>query len=181
MGTFRNRLFSKEEYVQLFLVVLFPVNVWAIIVFMKRLPAIILLMSTVQLLSVLAYILVFALLESVLIFGFIFLTSLIIPKRSLGSRLVPIGTIVILTASVSAALIHLYDTWDIDAIKFDLWASIWALGGLATAGLLIYWAVRNDRLEGLIKSGVERLSVLAMVYLWADILGALMILFRNLV
>lgn len=180
MDIFSARLFSRKEYFQLFLICLLPVNVWAIITFMRRLPTLVLLMSAVHLVGVSAYILAFALLESVIIFGLIFLTSLFLPKSLLGSRLVPIGAIVILIAAISASLVHLYDPWDIEVLKFRSWAGLWALLGMAAAGLLVYGVQRNSKIEDIIKSGVERLSLLSLVYLCADILGVIVILFRNL-
>lgn len=148
---------------------------------MRRLPTLVLLMSTAHLLGVSAYILSFALLESVIIFSFIFVASLFLPKRLMGSKFVPIGTIVILIASISAGLVHLYDTWDIEALKFDLWVGMWSFIGMAAVGLSVYWVNRNNKVEDMIKSGIERLSILSTLYLCADILGVFVILFRNLI
>ena len=181
MDTFRQRLLSSNEYFQLFLICLLPVNIWAIITMMRRLPTLILLMSTANLLSVGAYILAFALLESVFVFGFIFLVSLMIPKRLLGSKFVPIGTIFILIAAISAGIVHLYDIWDFEALELDIWAGMWTLVGILAVGLLGYWVHRDNKVEAFTKSVTERLSILSMVYLCADILGLFVVLFRNLI
>jgi hypothetical protein len=181
LAIFRQRLLSGNEYFQLFLICLLPVNIWGIIILMRRLPTLVLLMSTANLLGLSAYVLAFALLESVIIFGFIFITSLSIPKRFLGSKFVPIGATVILVASIAAALVHLYDAWDIEALEFDLWAAMWILIGIALMVLSGYWVNRSNKLEDITRSAVERLSILAMVYLCADIVGLFVILFRNLI
>jgi hypothetical protein len=181
LGIFRARLFSRGEYLRLFLMCLFPVNVWAIVIYLRRIDAIALLMSTANLLVVTAYVLGFALLESLAVFMALFLVSLIIPRRWLEARLVPVGAAVILMASISAALVHLYDAWDITWVKFDQWTAIWVSFSLIVVGLLVFFIVRYDKIKMVFQSGVDRLSVLSLVYLSADVLGLLVVLVRNLV
>lgn len=179
MYKIKSRFGSKVEYFQLFLVCAFPIHIWAIINFFNSMPSMLLKMNNVQLLGVAAYVFVFALFESLLVFGFLFLISVILPRRYLASRLVPIGSLVVILASISVALIHLYDVWELDSIEFNQWAALWVIFGLSALALTMIWMRRNQRVEAIIRSGAERLSLLSLVYVSVDVLGLLVILFRN--
>jgi hypothetical protein len=175
----QGRLAPQGEYLKLFLVCVFPVHLWALINLANTVPSLLLLMNTRQMISVAAYVLAFALFESLAIFTLLFLASILIPFRYFGTQLVPLGSSVVLIASISAVLIHFHDAWDIEAIKFNQWATLWTVLGLATIGLAVLIVSRHSRIARAIRSGAERVSVLSFAYLTIDILGLLVILARN--
>lgn len=180
MDTFKRRLASKKEYFQLFLVCAFTVHVWAIIDYLQQVPELDLRMNVLQMAGVAAYVLVFALFESLLAFGLLFVVSLMLPARLLKDRILPVGSIFILMVAIPAYLIHLYSIWHIHQLDMKQWVMLWAAVGVLLMGLIIYWMVSNKKVEQAICSGIERLSVLSLVYLTADLAGGLLILFRNL-
>jgi len=100
MGIFRDKWSAKSEYLQLFLVCAFPIHVWAYINLFNDMPAMVLEMGVWRILGVTAYVLVFALLESLLVFGLILLVSFILPERLFGVKFVHVGAIFILTCSI---------------------------------------------------------------------------------
>jgi hypothetical protein len=174
------QLASKEEYFQLFLVCAFPVHLWAILTLMKWASTLILPLDGAQILGVVAYVLVFALLESLFVFGLLFALSLILPQRHFHSQLIPVGSVIIFLASTSAAFIHLYQVWKFEVIPPNLWAGFWVFLGLAAVFPLVHLVKRNQRLETAIRSAVEKLTVLSMIYLVFDFLGVFVLLVRNL-
>jgi hypothetical protein len=180
LGTFKRRLASKKEYFQLFLVCAFTVHVWAIIDFLQQVPELNLRMSIFQMAGVAAYVLVFALFESLLVFGLLFVASLMMPTRLLNDRILPLGSIFILMTAIPAYLIHLYSIWHIHQLDLKQWVILWAGVGIVLMGATIYWMVRNKKVEHTICSGIEKISVLSLVYLTADLAGGLLILFKNL-
>jgi hypothetical protein len=173
-------LASKREYIQLFLVCAFTIHVWAIIDYLQRVPELDLRMNLLQMAGVAAYVLVFALFESLLVFGLLFVASLMLPARLLKGRILPVGSIFILLVAIPAYLIHLYNIWHIEQLDMKQWVILWVAVGVLLMGAMIYWMVRNEKIERAICSGIERLSVLSLVYLTADLAGGLLILFSNL-
>lgn len=180
MDIFKRRLASKSEYFQLFLICAFPIHVWAILNLLYSAPAMALQMNVIQLLSVVAYVGAYALFESLLLFALLFLGSVLLPERFFRAKLIPIGAILVFFVSLSAMLIHLYTSWRIAVIRFPYWVGLWVAFGLAAAALMAGWVSRNRGLEGAIRSGVERLALLSLVYLSIDLLGVVVILARNL-
>jgi hypothetical protein len=180
LDTFKRRLALKNEYFQLFLVCAFTIHVWAIIDYLQQVPEMDLRMNVFQMAGVAAYVLVFALFESLLVFGLLFVASLMMPARLLKDRILPVGSIFILMAAIPAYLIHLYSIWHIHQLDLKQWVILWAAVGIVLVGATIYWMVRNKKVEHTIRSGIEKLSVLSLVYLTADLAGGLLILFRNL-
>jgi hypothetical protein len=138
-------------------------------------------MNAIQLVSVIAYVFVFALFESLIVFGLLFLISLIMPPRLSDTQLLPVGTLIILLASISVVLIHLYEVWEFESIKFGQWAALWVGLGLAGIALTIIWMKGNQRVESVIRSAVERVALLSLVYVSLDGLGLFVILIRNLI
>jgi hypothetical protein len=179
MSILKRRFASKEEYFHLFLVCAFPVHVWAIINLLNSAPSLILEMNSFQIMSVAAYVLVFALFESILLFISLVLVSLLLPAKYLAEKLLPVGTMIVLVASLSVILIHLYENWEPESIEFAQWAIVWIMLGTAAILLSAVWMQRNRRLLDVFRASAERVSILSLVYLTADVLGLFLILIRN--
>jgi len=181
MGIFRDKWSAKSEYLQLFLVCAFPIHVWAYINLFNDMPAMVLEMGVWRILGVTAYVLVFALLESLLVFGLILLVSFILPERLFGVKFVHVGAIFILTCSIFFLLLHLYSQWDIKSLSFQYWIALWALIGLFIFIFSVYWLARNQQVQKRFQSGIENLAVLSLVYISLDLVGMLVIIIRNLI
>ena len=169
----------RDEYTRLFLVVVFPIHIWALINLLDVVPAVVLHLSVFQLIGLAAYILVFALFESLVVFSLLFLASLAIPPRFYASQLVPVGMIWIFCLSLAAAVIHLHEKLKLD-VKLAYWAVLWIFIALAVAGWGTAWAVRSPHLRSWIASVVERLSLLSWFYLGLDGIALVVVLGRNL-
>jgi hypothetical protein len=181
MDTFRNKWSAKSEYFRLFLVCAFPVHVWAYINLLNDMPSMVLEMGVWRILGVAAYVLVFALLESLLVFGLIFLVSFILPERLFGVKFVHVGAIFILICAIFFLLIHLYGQWEIESLKFEYWLALWVLIGLSVFFIAVYWLTGNERVQNLLQSGIESLAVLSLLYISLDMLGLLVIIIRNFI
>lgn len=179
LAVFRNKWSARAEYFRLFLVCSFPVHVWAYINLLNDLPAMQLQMGIWRMLGVAAYVLTFALLESMFIFGLIYITSFILPETLFGVQFLQVASIFILTASIPVIFIHLYDQRKISSFTFPGWVALWVLTGLSIFILGVYWLNRSPRFQARVQSAVGGLVVLSFVYLSLDILGLLVILIRN--
>jgi hypothetical protein len=171
---------SRNEYWQLFLVCVLPIHIWAILVFLRRMPTMLTQLKATEIIGVAAYVLAFALLESLFLFGVLSLADHFLFRKLLNSTPLPVGTIFVFLASATAAVIHLHKDWDIQIVTFSQWSKIWGALGLVSIGLLLGWLKRNPGLKRIIFEGVDRLSLLSMLYLGFDLAGVIVIVLRNL-
>jgi hypothetical protein len=176
----RKKLPDKSEYFKLFLICSFPVHLWAYIDLMHVMPSMVLQMSDWRIVGVAAYVLDFALLESLFVFGVLFLASLLAPGGLFDIKLVQIGSLFVFAASISTVFIHLYRQWHINWLGFTNWVVVWILIGLLLFILGIIGFRRSPRIQNIFQSGIDRLVVLSMIYVSLDLLGLFVILARNI-
>jgi hypothetical protein len=179
LGIFK-RSRSKSEYFRLFLIGAFPVHVWAIVNLLHTFPSLLQEMNALQMISILAYVLTFALFESLFVFALLFLVTWFFPPQISSSTLVSVSAVLIFFASLAVTLVHLYGIWKITAFKFDSWVILWAAAGVLASGLVIFLVAKKPKVEKPILSIVERLSLLSILYVSLDVLGVVIVLFRNL-
>jgi len=181
LGIFKHKWSAKAEYFKLFLVCSIPIHIWAYINLFNDIPAMQLQMSIWRILSVASYVLTFALFESLLIFGLIFLICLLLPERLFGVKLIHLVAIIVITVSILISFIHLYDYWEIDSLSFADWIVSWVLFGLFITITLLFFLTRYKRVQKGFQSVIDRLAILSLVYISLDILGLFVITVRNLI
>lgn len=181
LGIFKYKWSAKAEYFKLFLVCSIPIHIWAYINLFNDIPAMQLQMSIWRILSVASYVLAFALFESLLIFGLIFLICLLLPERLFGVKLIHLVAIIVITVSILISFIHLYDYWEIDSLSFADWIVSWVLFGLFITITLLFFLTRYKRVQKGFQSVIDRLAILSLVYISLDILGLFVITVRNLI
>lgn len=156
-------------------------HVWAYISLLDILPVTLLQMSLWNISGVAAYVLVFALIESVLVFAIFLLVRLILPETLFNLQSIQLLIVFIFTTSLAAIFINLYEKWDIRWLSFSNWIALWSLVSTGSFILAVNRLSRNPRSREILAAAVERLAVLSSVYVSLDILGVLVILIRNLV
>lgn len=180
VARFREKLAFKREFFGLFLLCLLPVNLWELLVFFYRISTMSLILSAWEIAGVIAYLFAFALFEALFVFAVLFAISLLLPKNIIETRLIPMGTVVIILASLAVSLIHLHDPWDVKFINSERWATLWTVAALIIGSAFIFWLLKNERFAGALRTVADRLEVLASFYLGLDILGLGVVLVRNL-
>jgi hypothetical protein len=156
----------------------FPIHVWAIVNTLVIIPAWLLRLSLWELAGAIGYPLVFALLETcVLWIGFVFLAYLL-PGKWLANKFVALSSLLVWLMAIWAALLQFIFgrilLWGLVTVIFGSLLIVFSLG-------LGYWLVqRFARLESGIKRVTQRLSVLTFVYLLFDLLGLVVVVLRNL-
>lgn len=177
MVTFRSRFAPRRDILLLFGACVFPVQVWSIVNVLREVPAWVLRLSLWDLIGVIAYTQAFALLESAIIFLVLILLGAILPGRLFRDRFVAQGSMAVFLTSAWAVAAHYSD----DAIR--LWSAKMFLLGFAVylASVAVFYGLihRHDRLAEAIRSLVERLLVLSLLYVSIDVLSLLIVAFRN--
>jgi hypothetical protein len=179
-----NRTPSRHEIWLVFAVVAFPIHFWAWLNFLREVPGYILHVKVWDILGVLAYTQVYALLESLFVLAALVLLAFITPRRFLRDRFVPQGAILALISALWMIPLH-YQNRIVQALSLQVSGYMIFLGAwlftfiFALFDLSIVFR-RHPRFEAGLFSFADKLTVLAVVYVALDVLSLFLILLRNL-
>ncbi len=177
MGIFKSRRLPPGDLSLAFGAIAFPLHVWAIVNILVIFPAWLLRASLWELVGVVSYPLVDALLESCILWIGLVGLSYVLPKKWLANKF----------AALSSVLVWLLAAWAVLAqFTFDSILQ-WGPGQMLPALLLVvfsfglvYWLVqRYGRLEGWIRRLTQGIAVLTYFYLTFDLLGLAVVIMRN--
>lgn len=177
LATIKERMPPREQNLLVFAVCAFPIFAWSIISALRQIPSWSLQFDLWELLSMFAYTQVFALLESAIIFGLLWLAAVLLPGRILRERLVAKSALVMLAATVWFIYLHLNDNF-IRAREFlplALWAGSLLLA-LTVGFILVH---RSARVRQSIHAIVERLAVLSAIYVAIGVISVVIVAIRN--
>jgi len=179
LATFRSRLPSKEQAVLLFAACVFPVYSWAILRYFRMVPSWDNYLGLWDIVSILAYLFVFALVESLFVFSILALLRVLLPTPIVTQRFV----------SKASAFILVNALW---AVVFDylalsqtilLWNApryvLCALLYLASVGVSWILVHRLVPFAGRIEAFVDRLTVLLYIYIPLSVLSLVVVTVRS--
>jgi hypothetical protein len=172
-----------------FAAVVFPIHIWSIINLLDEVPAWMLRLSLGELIGVIAYTQLFALIESILVAAVLVgirqllvaagrLPKLVGLRRLIAEKYVSLAAVFIFVNSIWAGLIQIYyetlRLWS--AAQFLPWALLFLLSNLLLLGLV----ARFSRADRIVRLLVERLAVLSYLYVALDVVCLFIVLARNL-
>lgn len=173
---------DRSEALQVFSVILFLVFSWAIYMIFYVLPAWLMEMTAVEILTVCAYVFSFALLESLFVLGGMALLSLALPARIFKQKFVPQGSLLTILLGAAAYLIHPRTA---ELIQFRLlYLALTPL--IVLAGIIIltfFLAFLFERLPGLMRAVTalaERMTIFVYIYLPLGVLSLFVVFLRLL-
>lgn len=179
MATFRNRLPPRHDLVPVFATVVFPVFSWSLIWFFQKMPGWQPFLNTWAILSILAYAVGFALLESLIVLALVVVLAAILPARALRVQFTALGSTVVLAATFWTIIFQLIFEpvilyWS--AGEFALWFGL----ALVSILLAVYLVHRSPRAQRMVMALADRLTVFVYLYVPLGLLGLLVVLIRNL-
>lgn len=177
MVTFKNRLASNQDLALVFSICAFPIYVWSIFNVLKEVPAWLLRLSAWDLIGIIAYTQLFALLESVLVFVALIILGGVLPARLFRDKFVPQSSMAVLLTSSWVMLAHSYSgIFNPDRVKqLALWFALY----LISLGLAYAAVQRYQKLQALLRAFGNRLMVLSSVYIAIGVLSAAVVVLRN--
>jgi len=182
MSFLRTRFPSRAEVWLAFAVTAFPVHFWAMLAYLREVPSYLLRLGLGEIFGILAYILGFALCETLLLLAGILILAGLLPRGWLLDRFVPQATILAWIPMLWTIPIH-YQERLMQVLPFPnprLYFWIW-LATLLLAVLDLTLAFRRQpRLERGLCSFADRLTVLGGVYLLFDLAAIAFVILRNL-
>lgn len=190
--SFLKHRFSARGLWLLFLVIAFPIHVWAFIMFFYDFDWIARRTIPWDAVSVGAYALVIALVESLAIFLAAVLLSFLLPRRwSETQRLVLIGSLAVLV-SLWGILGQLYFVLDLsvppvlmrvmagNAHPFRIVYGAFLVVAVLSILLPVYGVMRSEKFTAGMRGIFERLALLTSFYLVLDVVGLFIVIGRNL-
>ena len=187
MATFKERLESKlpsrQEVFPVFSVIVFIVFTWTLYRMFFQIPSLLFYMRVWDVLIISAYVLGFALIESMVVLGLLLIFSLLFPVKYFKDNFVAQGSTVVLMISMGAValqrkmnIIYKLDGWELILYPFVILAAIVFV--IFTAS---YIYDRFKILPRIINTVAERMIVFLLLYVPLSIIGLLVVFVRNII
>lgn len=173
VGFIRNRL-SKDDLLYIFSACVIPIHIWGILNLLIDIPSWLFFYNYVEIIGGAAYTLVFALIETLLVFIGVVTLRLLIPKRWAADWYVSFCIMMVLELTITALLFQYFSVQGL-YYKTEL-----LLASAVSIGLTAFLVSKVDRLNRLIRSITSRFTILAYVYVFFDVFGLLVVIMRNL-
>lgn len=179
MVALKRRLVTKEGAITTFAMIVFVIHIWSIYNLLVEVPAWILRLSMWELVGVVSYTLVFALVESLIILFVFVVFAAILPERFFRKKFVSISVIFIVLTAIWVIPIHLYEN------TIRSWGMLGTLGFVFLvlisfiAGYV--FVLRSNKFEESILSIAQRVTVLAVLYVLVDLAAFMILVTRNVV
>ena len=172
MAIFKGR-FTSEDLLHLFVFCAFPIHVWTIVNMFRDVPSWTLYMRQWELISTVAYMLTFALLETLIILTPILILGFLLPKKWVSTVFVPwVG--VMLVEGALAAIAFQFAIMQ-HSPKRNLIILTAIVLGISTVAVL-----RFPKIGEVLRSIAGRLTVLTFLYFFFDLVGLVIVIVRNL-
>lgn len=174
----QRRLATRQQAFLLFSAVAVPVYSWAIFRFLERMTGWLYFHTIGEILSILAYVLLFALFESAVITILLLLLAAILPRSFFHRHLVSTGAMLFFIVIPGLIIFH-YRFDDLRQMSRPLLLAGVAAYGLIALGLYLL-VQRSQPLRRQLHNLAERLSVLTYIYVPLSLLALIVVLVRNL-
>ncbi|NIW44549.1 MAG: hypothetical protein GWN14_07135 [candidate division Zixibacteria bacterium] len=186
------RTFNRGDWFRLFLVCAFPLHLWTILMVFRDVNWVAERTTSWDALGFSSYALLYTLVESLLLFVFIALLSLLVPKRwDKTLRFVILSLIAFALAGWSIMeqliLIVLWDQLQLLGRSLTFLGSApWTAQALFAGLVLITVAIpflllkKFNKLQEVVFSILERLTLLSALYIVMDMFGIVIIIIRNI-
>jgi hypothetical protein len=179
LATFKNRFQSRGEIMALFAAVSLPIFAWSIILIVAYASQYILRLSLWETVGVVAYVLAYALLEALIVFAIVMAVLLILPARWHGRLTVPLTAAFVILTTVFVVFLNVRQERAL--IRGQYTQPLIALAVYIVALIVAYLLIRrSERLAKLLTTILDRLVPLAVLYSFLALVGAAIVLVRNL-
>jgi hypothetical protein len=177
VSLFVNRFPNRGDVIAVLGVAVFLCHTWTIIGFLNKLSSFILYFSPGTIAGVFAYMMAFALLESLAVTGFLVLLSVLLPSQWLKEGFSIKGFIVLVVAATASILFQ--------KTLSERFPSMWVLLASSVVPLLLiallFVAVRSmPKVKNLFLNVQDRILIMLFIYVPIGVLSLMVVLYRNL-
>jgi hypothetical protein len=183
--------FTRSDWFRLFLICAFPLHLWTLLMLFRDINWVAERTSMWDAIGFSGYALLYALLESILLTGFVALLSLMLPRgwnKILRMLVLSLTAFVLSGWSIVEQLILIvfYGRLRHFGIANPWLANRWAWGSIFVVVIVLSMAVPilmmrgNSKLQEKINAFLDRLTILSGLYLFLDVVGIVIIIIRNI-
>jgi hypothetical protein len=191
VARFITQRYTRQGLTSLFLTCAFPLHLWTLILVFRDISWLTARTNLWDAIGVASYGMLFAFIESVVVFLALLLLGLVIPKQWHSDRRIAFLALLILIMSAWAMTSQLLFLWNVSlpapAVQFLRTSDhpLWILygGSLAivasTVLLLVFLFIKSKNSVAFMQNIMERVSLLTTFYLLFDVLGLIIVVIRN--
>ena len=184
--------YSQQGLWSLFLISAFPLHLWTLILALRDFSWVSVRTNSWDAIGVISYGLLFALIESIFVFLVVVLLGFLISKKWEENRRNTLLGMLVLLTSLWAMGGYLFFLMQISVSgKIILYFAgldhplrlLYAIGLIVvglTISLPVYFILHSDKFMQAVQGLFERLSLLTLFYLFFDVVGIVIIVFRNI-
>jgi len=188
---FITQKYSRQGLGTLFLTCAFPLHLWTLILVFRDISWLTDRTNLWDAIGVASYGMIFAFIESVLVFLVLVLLGFVIPRWDSDRRIAFLALLILITATwgMIAQLLFIWNVslpaWAIQYLRTSnhplrmLYAGALAVV-TPTVVLPVYLFIRSKKAVALMHNITERIALLTMFYLCFDLVGLIIIIIRNL-
>jgi hypothetical protein len=176
------RLPEKKDFINSFLTILTVVNFWALIVFLYNFPGLIKQITIFDLLSVLSYVLISALFESLVITLILLILGTLLPAKLLRSDFSIRTAIFIFLTTLFIIPFHTFIP------RFSNLIFDWKISAFIAGWILIYIIElilfhlvipKYPNLTSKLRNFIDNITVLGTIYLFLDLVAMVVLILNN--
>jgi hypothetical protein len=176
------RLPEKKDFINSFLTILTVVNFWALIVFLYNFPGLIKQITIFDLLSVLSYVLISALFESLVITLILLILGTLLPAKLLRSDFSIRTAIFIFLTTLFIIPFHTFIP------RFSKLIFDWKISAFIAGWILIYIIElilfhlvlpKYPNLTSKLRNFIDNITVLGTIYLFLDLVAMVVLILNN--
>jgi hypothetical protein len=171
LGTLQKH-FVKQDLIHLGVVSAFLIHIWAIINMFHDVPAMLLYMTRNEFIGSLAYNMLFALIETIIVFLIMVALGLILPGRWTRSNFFPVSCYILVELTIMITLFKI--------LGFRPYSRV-LLGSICIFILILTALVvpKYPKMSEIARSISTHLSPLIAVYILIDLIGVVVVITRN--
>lgn len=176
------RLPDKQEILRSFLIILTVVNFWSLTVFLYYFPGLVKQLTIFDLFSVLSYVLLTGMVESLAITLFLVILSILLPEKLLRSDFSVRTAVIIFLAVIYIIPFHtIIPRFDrlIFEIQIIIIIAVWTLFYITELILFHFAILRHPNFTAKIEGFIDRLGVLGAIYLILDLIAVGVVIANN--
>lgn len=180
MTIFRERIPGQEDIFYVFGGIVFGVYSWAIRGFLYQVSSLRLYHTLGEILAIFAYVMAYALLESLVIMAFLILVGFSLPGKWFREGFAYKGFITTVVTGAAMIILHYY----LHSLNYELPSMRLIYLGMGITMILLVsllWFIQNrPPLQKVLLAAQERLQIFVYFYIPLGILGLAVVLLRNL-
>jgi len=174
---------NRREFLPVFSLILFIVYSWTIYRMLFQIPSWLYSHSKTGIFFLAAYVIAVALIESLLLFGFVLLVSLILPRGIFRDQFIAQGSLMVIACTIWALIFKFQSESSglRNLFEVSAWILLFILTLLLIAVVSPFLMQRYPRSKSALEAIADRMIIFAWIYVPIGLVSLAIVLVRNLI